>query len=300
MYYRFFVCLSITILLIFTSCIKHLPDNKNNDLDQWKLRGNVKTLSEINYSKSGKYKTNISFNKDGYVLEQSSFNPDGSLIRKWKYDYDSFNHKQKRYCYVLRDSLSYILKYYYNNKEKLISLRISDIDTISKLRTTIFYDDNQNIIEENTFGQKLNLEQQVKYSFDSNNRVIEENHIDSLNNQQWKQKYTYNVNGTDEEIAYFSAGNNLLKRVTYKYIKKKNPSLVSYYDAANKLVSTTEYAYNHYGDAIEIIEKNIINKQQNIQISKYKYDKNGNWTFLSEYKNQNPENLITRELKYYK
>jgi hypothetical protein len=266
MNFRFFNYLFVIALLVFVSCSNHQADKPKNDLDQWKLRGPVKVVTETNFAESGKYLTIVSFTKDGNVLEQSSFNPDGSLIRKWKYDYNHQNQKQRRYCYVLHDSLSYIFNYYYNTRGKLIAIRTSDRDTTSKLRTSIYYNDDQNISEENSFGPKLNLELQVKHQYDNLHRVMEDLYGDSINHHQWKQIHSYHVNGNDEEIADFSLKNDLLKRETFIYSRKNLPLVVCSYGPDNRLVSKISYKYNTLGDVTEITEDKTSDNQHEIKI----------------------------------
>ena len=297
---KFLNYLFVITLLVSVSCSNHQADKPKNDLDQWKLRGPVKVVTETNFAESGKYLTIVTFTKDGNVLEQSSFNPDGSLIRKWKYNYNSQNQKQKRYCYVLHDSLSYIFNYYYNTQGNLIATRISNRDTTSQLRTSIYYDGYQNNIEENSFGPKLNLELQIKHQYDNHHRVIEEVFVDSVNHHQWKQIHSYHVNGNDEEIADFSFKNDFLKRETFIYSRKNLPLVVCSYDPDNRLVSKISYKYNKLGDVTEIIKSKTSDNQHEIKLFKYTYDKNGNWTFLSEYNNQKLESLMTRKLEYFK
>jgi hypothetical protein len=109
----------IIVAQIAVSCNKSNVQ-VNNELKDWRLKDTVKSVSETNYSNTGKYTTFLLFRPTGFIQEQSAFNPDGSLIRRWIFEYNSLDQKLTRSCYVLNDSLSGILHYSYNKHDNIV------------------------------------------------------------------------------------------------------------------------------------------------------------------------------------
>lgn len=281
------------------SCKEKPRSTNTSDLEQFQLRGKVKSISEINYSGSGKYMNNITFNEKGWILEQNSLNPDGSLIRRWVNQYDDKNHKIKRYCYVMHDSLSYCFDYFYNEKGNLTAVNIRDKDTSSRLRNKIVYDSLQHKIEESSYGPNQNLENQIRYKYDKSSRLSEEYFFDTKKNFGWSQVHSYPENSKEENITFYSSDHILYKKITQIYSESQQPLEISTYDSHNKLTEKASYTYNMQGDATEIIEENFGENQKIIRTFSYTYDHRGNWTFQTEYKNSVVENLLTRNIVYY-
>lgn len=297
MYFRSLIFFSIFFIL--SSCAKKSKDLKGNDLEQWNLKGNIKSVSEINYSETGKYDTNILFNNDGFVTKQTSYNPDGSLIRKWVYKYDGQNRKLTRDCYVQKDSLSYTMHYYYNESGKIAGTKTVKSNGILGSQYDCQYDKNQNVIKETTIGENATFENLVMQKYNDKNNVISETYIDSVLHREWKQTYQYNSSGLKEEISYWSMQGKLIKKTIYTYTEDKKLEKVCQFDAEIKLVSTTSYKYDNQGNLIENLALFPDNKTPQKQTFQYKYDQQGNWTFVSESTNDKLGNIMTRKLVYF-
>jgi hypothetical protein len=285
--------------LILGSCIKQSGyQNSNTDLEQWKLKGNVKSLTEIDYSKSGKYTAQLFFTNNGLIKQQSSFNPDGTLIRKWVFTYNKNDLKLSRKCYILNDSLSNVMYYYYNqiNKNSLIL----SCDATGNLSSRIMYtfDSRSNVIEEKTVDGGASLKKMSLHRYDKQNRLIEDVCIDSILKKNWKQEYSYN-SGQLAEISYSSLQDSIINRKRFCYLANNRVYSVSFYDYRNNLISLTKYRYDNQGNAIEMIVYSPDGRIQEKRDYHYKYDNYDNWIFVSEFCNGLPEKVITRELKYY-
>ena len=240
----------IIFILLIGSCTKN--SNKiNNDLKGSKLNGPVKSLTEIDYSKSGEYKTYISYNTEGNVYEQSSFNPDGSLIRKWEYSYNKLNQKISRYCYVLKDSLSGISRYKYNSKGKIIEEALFDAEAglVSKLENR--FDKNQNLIEQIFSTLKIKIQGSIIFKYDKRNKLIEELQSDSVQHKNTKINYTYNKDGLNDEILYKAHKDSLIKRSTFIYLSHKLVEVACQYDNKNNIISKTFYEYDKCDNVIK-------------------------------------------------
>jgi len=292
------ILIIIALELLFSSCREN-SGNITNERNEWKLLGAVKSLSEIDYSKNGKYKALLLFNPAGYIEEQNTYNPDGSLIRRWCYTYNSLNQKLTRHCFVLNDSLSGILYYTYNQNgkitdEKLVTptgLPISDVE--------YQYDKNQNVIEKRFIDAKGKIIVKVKSKFESN-KLIEELQLDSIAQQKVKNRYSYNTDGLKIEMKSYSPQDNVVKRTRYSYLANRQVGQTNLYNEHNELSSEIVYKYDNQGNITlkqtfgllgEITEKRTFN---------YKYDNQKNWIFRYEYLNDQVEDIISRKLEYYK
>jgi hypothetical protein len=299
MYFRSFLSSLLFGLIILSSCIRQSPHDRKNDREQWNLKGNVKSLSEITYSTNGKYVTNISFNKHGFVDLQSSYNPDGSLIRKWKYQYDKQDKKLTRHCYVRNDSLSYIMHYHCNDQDKITLIRIFSPNGILKSQTYNEYDKSLNIIKETTFGKDTTaIEKEVLHRYNENDKIQEETYLDFILNKKWKQVYKYNSKGLKAEVLYFTVTDSLLNRETYKYNELDQTVEFELYNSNGQLLNSTAYKYDQQGSAIEIVKSFTDGTPLEKQSFKYRYDKHGNFVLLLKFLNDNLETTIERKIKY--
>jgi hypothetical protein len=289
----------ILIAQIVASCNKNNV-TVNNDLKKWRLQGAVKSISETEYSNAGKYTTYLLFNSHGFIQEQSAFNPDGSLIQKWVYEYNGRNQKITRSCYVVKDSLSEIMHYSYNENDKITEETLLNPQggLISKIEYE--YDVKQNEIERRFIDKNAKIQGRILYKYDDKNHIIEELNTNDLLHQYWKQKYLYNLEGLNVEIIYLSLNDSLLKRSTYSYLPDKEVDEACYYNGDKELITKTTYKY----DSQLNITVKLIYYPSDMKTVKhafeYEYDKNKNWTSMKEYKDNEPNDIITRKLEYYK
>ncbi|HLN72584.1 MAG TPA: hypothetical protein VK205_04765 [Prolixibacteraceae bacterium] len=299
MYFRFPLLLTLLSLCILFSCKKETTRIITNDYQQYNLKGKVKSISEINYSANGKYRTIIQFDEQGFIKEQASYNPDGSLIRKWVNEYNSDHLKVSRSCYVGHDSLSYILRYYYNRQGKLIWTKLFDSNNYLESQYSTEYDDSLNIVKETFLGDDASYKNLVVHTYNDQNKIKEDLFLDTVRNHEWKQLYHYNDRSQLEEIILQSPNDSILNKTKYTYLSNNKVDKVYHYNAKMELESITDYNYDSMDNIVEILEitpDNITRKSNTYQ---YNYDKNGNWTFLSETENHKNGNIITRKIEYY-
>lgn len=299
MCFRFSLLLSLALMCMLCSCNKEPSEGILNDINRYNLKGKVKSITEINYTLTGKYLTRILFNEEGFITEQSSYNPDGSLIRKWVNSYDNDNLKLSRHCYVGKDSLSYILRYYYNRQGKLIWTKLYDPNEYLVSQYSTEYDDSLNVIRETFLGEDASYQHLVVHTYNDQNKVKEEIYIDSVRNRTWKQIYQYNDRSQVKEIILKSPDDSLIKTTRYTYLTNNKVDKAYHYNAKMELESVTDYAYDKMENIIEILEHSHDNATHQDKTYQYSYDKQGNWTFLSESVNHQPGNVITRKIEYY-
>ena len=272
----------------------------NNEMKEWRLQGSVKSVSETDYSNTGKYTTFLLFRPNGFIQEQSAFNPDGSLIRRWIFEYNSRNQKLTRSCYVLKDSLSGILHYSYNKHDKISEEKLLNPQGGLISDTEYEYDVNQNEIGRRFLNGNAKSQGQILFRYDDKKNVIEEIHIDSVLRQRWKQENKYNRKGLNVEILYLSLKDSLIKKSTYTYLSNKQVGEACFYSGKNELISKTTYQYDKYLNTTGKIIFYVPDKKIEKHIFVYEYDENNNWTSRKEYINNEIDDIITRKLEYYK
>lgn len=278
------------------SCINQTP---KNDIGKWKLKGNVKYIQEINYSLSGKNKTELEFNPFGNVVIQTSLNSDGSLIRKWVFEYDKENNPIKKNCFVMNDSLSTTLYFQYNKAGKLIQSYVVKSDGIKIAQTELKYDDNKNLKEEVNYGIDNKIETKISYKYNKKNQVIEEIHADSANHQNWKRQYIYNNKELKTEIIDKTMSDSILSKQINSYDDSDRINELKLLDGHNQLILTTSYKYDSFGNKLEIVKTPNNTTTQEKRTYEYKYDKFGNYIFFVEYINDVLETTITRDIIYF-
>ena len=293
-----FILIIISIAQLLSSCQEN-SGNINNERNEWKLNGAIKSILEIDYSKTGKYKAWLLFNPAGFIQEQTTYNPDGSLIRKWNYAYNSVNQKLTRHCYVLKDSLSGILHYIYNQNGKITDEKLVTPAGFPVSDVEYQYDKNQNVVEKRFIDAHGKIIVQVKSNFESN-KLIEELQLDSMAHQIGKIRYSYNKDGLNIEMTSYSPQDKMVKRTRYSYLANRQVGQTSLYNEHDELSSKIIYKYDNQGNMIlkqtlnqpgEITEKRTFN---------YKYDNRHNWIFRYEYLNDRVEDILSRKLEYYK
>lgn len=299
MRFRSSLLLAMLMLAILCSCQKTPERKPKSDLEVLNLRGNVKTVTEINYTINGKYKTILFFSEEGFITEQASYNPDGSLIRKWINEYDDQNRQLSRHCYVLEDSLSYILRYRYNDHGKLASTHLHSTDGTLITRYTTHYDGRQNVIKEASLAEDATFKHMVLHKYDDQNKIVEEIYIDSLRNNTYKQIYEYNRESLISEISLKSPQDSLIKKTRYTYLADKKLDKAYNYNTRGELISVKSYTYDQLSNVVEVMEIFSEDKTHRNQTFQYSYDHQGNWTFLSESINHDPGNILTRDIAYY-
>lgn len=299
MHFRSSLLLPILMLAMLCACKYSLEENLKSDLELRNLNGKVKIITEINYTINGKYKTILLFNEEGFITEQASYNPDGSLIRKWVNEYDDQNRQLSRHCYVRDDSLSYILRFRYNDHGKLASTQLlSPVGTLIRKYIT-HYDDRHNVIKETALAEDATFKHLVLHKYNDQNKVAEEIYIDSLRNNTYKQIYKYNNELLIDEISLKSPDDSLIKKTRYTYLADKKLDKAYNYNTRGELVSVKSYTYDELSNVVEVMEIFSEDKTHRNQTFQYSYDQQGNWTFLSESVNHEPGNIITRDIEYY-
>ncbi|MEO7992242.1 MAG: hypothetical protein ABI663_22020 [Chryseolinea sp.] len=288
----------IMLLTFLISCGKHYVNNPDSDWERWNLKGNVKSLSEVKFSESGKYLTTILFRENGFVSQQASYNPDKSLIRKWVFKYRNDNLKDKLYCYILDDSLSYVSIYGYDSRGNVTSVITDKSDSTLNTRSVILYDNEDHKLKESVYDANNDIVHETSFKY-TQNLLTEEVQYDAILNQRWRQVNHFNQQQMIEETVSLSMQDSVLNTVTHAYHDNgKLKETISFNSDKNSL-SKLSFAYSETGVEIERIRYLANGEKGEMQKRDYKYDKSGNWIFMSITINGNLQDITTREIVYY-
>jgi len=293
-----FILIIVAFAQLICSCQENSSD-VTNERNVWKLNGSVKSISETDYSKNGKYKARLLFNPAGFIQEQTTYNPDGSLIRKWKYTYNPQNQKLTRNCYVLKDSLSGILHYTYNQNGKITDEKLVTPAGFPISYVEYQYDKNQNEIEKRFRDAKGKIIVMVRNKF-ADHKLIEEIQLDSMAHQIGKNRYCYNKDGLNIEMTTFSPQDSVVKSTRYTYLSNRQVGQTSLFNEHNDLSSKIDYKYDDQGNLTLKQTFNLPGELTEKRTYSYKYDDQHNWIFRYEYLNDQVEDIISRKLEYYK
>lgn len=275
----------ITLVFLLFSCNN---ENIKNDIFLDGINGDVSLIIETVYSVKEKFgeiqKENISrvysyrYNNNGNLIELIEYNSDGKLNVKETIKYDEKMNKKSHL--VSRPDFGgggtqYVYSYKYDNRGNKIECEEQWNEGRSSERDTYQYDKNGRLIEEKQFNSSGVLEN--SYLYDKSGNKIEKYWYDknNKNNSVGKHKwvYKYNVSGDVLEEVRYKLDGSLSQKRTYKYDTRRNKVEEEYYIYSKKYKQTLTY--------------------------QYKFDKNGNWIYRTEFYDDNPTQITERKITYF-
>ncbi len=274
----------IIIALVAMSLLAFGNQNKKpkNDLEKMNLKGKVKSLKEFGFK--------IDENLDGIIKIDStrfdtySFNDKGSIIEvimcinsnvfsKLIYKYDNEGNKIEKNVESHGDLfLKWIYKYD-KNRNKIIEYEYECNSNRLHRKIVYKYDDNQ-IKESVCTKPNGRLDWKTTYKYDDRRNKIEMNDYYAKSKLIGKLTYIHDSEGNEIEINNYISDNQLIDKKILKYDEKKNIIEENWYDFKS-------------GNLLDRITL------------KYNYDKQGNWIKKTLFRNDEPMEIIEREIEYY-
>lgn len=222
----------------------------------------------------------------------------GRLIEKSRYTWGNYDKENETYCWTQ--------KYTYDERGNLLeSVRYVSEDGAYAWKKVYTYNENNQCLtytEYNSKGEIRDMEEFVydakgkeiehtrkygidlrdfiyfKYTYDENGILKEKEYRNDLNSY----KTIYDTAGNEIENFYYNKSGKLTGHIVRTYNKKNNLAETERYDKNGELTGRTVYTYNKKGALTEEKEYDKDGKKtQNIKT--YKYDKDGNEIFSSEY-----------------
>ena len=290
-------------------------EKSNRDLDNFKLKGKVKSFQEMRQSldtTDGKAlvfvynKVVRRFNEQGNITEVLVYNSGDTLIRKETDLYRSDG--QKRVSMVqdlVRHSRKKLRTYFYDMHGKLkkltyfgpTGLKISASD----------YDSLGNVSHVKQFFRHSGLvhasEVSYHFNYDASGRLIQQFETNADSSLVQKSIFKYDKKGNKVETDIYDTDSSLTRRISAQYDTLGNPVDISdaYFFKGGDLGQKSIDIYDDNGFKIE--EDTYRIKADNtlvlVRSIVYENDRQGNWVKETSFNNSKKGAVATRIIEYY-
>jgi len=273
-----------------------------------------------------------SYKNEGRLIEKTTYRANGILFSKIHYFYSKNKNESKlvkKTRYKKNGVLSSKSYYTYSNNKKHV--RVVDKHGYLDYKKIITYNENGDILLEQSFNESLKQTSRHEYDYDDQGRLTEHRlyHSDKL---FWVEKYTYNPenNRTDRikhrhgkfEHHYAKIRNeqgDVIESIRFhengildRWIQfaENNPSQwleILGYDKSGNLEYRETRDYDEFGNVISETRYEPLGLIESCDEFHYKYDHHNNWierTLYRFFRNENssymkPLGKVLREIKYY-
>ncbi len=275
-------------ILFATSACQAQPVGRviENDLVREGLRGDVKTMTSIEYdfekNKRGKVKkeweghVRKSYNRQGYMVEECRFDEDGGIDLKITMERDSLGVALERQ-----------LRFNWNG------------DLTGKVIYS--YDDNGNLAELVVYGYGAEILTDRKiYAYDNKGNRVEEKHQILLNgsvSSEFLEKDEYKDGFVSKRTRYMDGERVVEIDLKYNAAGENDEQIC--YDGDGEFNWRLVSRYNEQGDVYEWIRYSESGKVTSEGEARYEYDSRGNATRIQSYQNGELISEEMREIEYY-
>lgn len=307
----FLFCIATFFLF---SCTGKKAKTVDNDLTANKIKGNVKTIDESDYTahdSSGQVikgdwmlSRHVVFDQKGNKIEEKIHNNGDSITTIHICIYDSNEH-------LVKDSGDAFMGtnwdiYLYDTKGNRIERDQYYLDNGKARRgITEYYkvDEKGNKIEEDSYwGNKDSLNYKAYIKYNDRGQEIENANFDSKGKPFVKVIRLYDEKGNQIEYQYYNR-DTLENRRIFKYDSAGNQTEGAIYTKDGSLSSKSLCKYDNKGN---MTEETLINPDGSVEaiisVQVESYDKEGNWlkniTFNSTIGGK-PTNIVERTITYY-
>jgi hypothetical protein len=200
-------------LFIFFSCSAQIP--KSNDLSRMNLKGNVKTLVEVDNTG---YETKSEFNEQGNLISSISFklNDPNKILNKIIYQYNSKG-------LLIQNESSSMLKekwlYTYNSKGLLIQ-RESYVRGALSWKTLYTYNDDGKEIEQDHYSSKNELTSKTTTKYDIRGLKVEEKQTGGGDPSCSRTEYSYDENNNNVNSISYNCDNKIYSIQLHRFNEK--------------------------------------------------------------------------------
>src|SRR3989339_340573 len=217
------VYIFLSILFLYSCTGRKIKSDLNNA----RIKGNVKTITEMVYSTNeldGKSKKN---NLESKIIKR--YDTKGNLLTEnvyMKIQQKEFLYSQVVYKYDdrgnqveinfigLNDSIEGKQVCKYDTKGNRIEEEGYKADGKFGGKSILLYDDQGNLIKRQNLI--INIESIINYMYDSKNNIIEENRYNSGDSLYMRIKYTYDEKNNQTSLNKYNP-DKLIQSITYKY-----------------------------------------------------------------------------------
>lgn len=283
--------LLLGILLFFALNVGYgqagIPEKPQNKLEDYQLRGKVKTYKLTPYHvidsfgiikkvrKPDFWKGDVlsTFNDKGYKVESDVYNKLGKLQNKIIYKYDNKNKRLSRNVYGEKGYIRNKYVYVYNEQGHKIAYQCYSPN--GEVVESWFYNNDERGREIEAIYQVPKRSAEMRrylYKYDKLGNVEELSQYSKDDTPEVTWRYSYDKKGMITELYTYKEDKLLKKRVT-RYDVYGNPLKMKEYDGDGRFIEETNY--------------------------EYEFDSHGNWVQRIDYVNSFPRIMYEREITYY-
>ncbi len=280
--FKILFTLLISILSFQCYCQNTNNNKSKNDLIRLKLKGKVKTLTELEYSS----------------VMDSGKSAKGKLISSKKRLFNSDGNLLETSCKMSNEKYSYKYTCKYNKKGKMVEESLFDNIGNFSGKICFVYNNKAQITQQNEYNAQNKLIKKCDYKYDKKGNQIEML-ISKTEFSDSRYIFEYDDKGNETEYKIFKS-DSLFQKVVKTYDDNLNLTLESYSDFNGKFTGKIVYQYDSNGNEISRIPFNSDGKKSFVNTYLYnKIDKSGNWINKTEFFNRKPKVIFEREITYY-
>lgn len=163
-------------------------------------------------------------------------------------------------------------------------------------RTAYLNDKNGNRIARTVYmKERMSKKETSKFE---NNRLVEEQSYGADGQMTERRVYKYDNMGNNTELEFYNPDGDLMQRYLYKYDNRGNRIEWRFYDSDEFLVALTTYYYDDHDNVVEVSSFNYDEHLNWKHSYVYEYDEDDNWVRQTIYRNNNPYQVIEREIAF--
>lgn len=172
----------------------------------------------VEESSENKFKTSYLYNERGSLLAKKSKFRDNQYLDR--YEYDERNNLSNKFHYNKDGQLKSSEKYTYNDRNRLIKLEYTDIDSVSNNKTTGYTRDSDgNILQERIYASNGHIISSRSYQYDSFGNLTEERTYSPGGVLRTRKRYRYTYDATGNWVSCDQTSDNASYRTvrTFTY-----------------------------------------------------------------------------------
>jgi len=212
----------------------------------------------------------------------------------------SINEKSYKSGKADKDSMEYFYINEFNSfGNKIVDTKYFPDGKIEK-NYIYKYDGQNRRIEENQYFSDGKLSRTIVYEYDNKGFLYEDSSYSGQGKPEKIIKYLYDNNGNVIEDNSYNSERKLLKKFAYNYDNKGNKTELRKYLPDGKLDLRTTYKYDSHNNIIEESYFKDDNSSMGNFVFNYVYDAQNNWIKKEKKHGGKTDNLIIREIIYFK
>ena len=289
-FYSQTITFSFLIAIFLSSCV--VSEEKESDLTDGKLKGNIKSIIDKNYYATQSFGEIEKDTSSLMSVSEKEYNKSGNLImyKKTAFNPDNDPSSFTQYTYLYNEKQEHVESIEYNDVGRKVSSSINIYDeTGNNIKTTNYEDGAIN----NVYKKKYN----------KNNQLESKQHYNAGGDASISYSYEYdNLGNNIEEIVFYADG-DLMYTYKRKYDIHNNIIEEIKYDDSGAIIQQEEYQYDKEGSLMLFYsEIKYTEEGEDYWSMDYEYDEvddQGNWITVKKTSSKKFYSLMNRKIEYY-